>query len=76
MSKAELKETAVAVLRVFVFAAVPVFAASVSGVGAAPNLAVAKSLAVAAVLGAAAAGVRAVYGAFRAGQLPFPKVGV
>ena len=75
MSKSEAKELAVAVFRAFAFAAVPVFVAGVSGIGAAPNLEVAKALVVSAAVGAGAVGARAVWGAIRSGQIPFPKFG-
>jgi hypothetical protein len=74
MNKAEIKEFAVAVVRVFVFAAVPLVAAVVVSDGLDSVLSVegAKALG----LAAAAAGVRAVYGAVRSGQIPFPGRGV
>lgn len=76
MSKAEAKEFAVAVARVFVFAAAPAFVALVQGAGPVDSVATAKAVAYAVVAGAVVAGVRAVYGAFRSGQLPFPEKGV
>lgn len=76
MDRSELRETAVACIRVFVFAAAPVFVSLVAGISEAPNFDAGKALVVSAALGAAAAGVRAVYGAFRRGQIPFPEKGV
>jgi|SoiMethySBSTD1v2_1073268.scaffolds.fasta_scaffold3544295_1 hypothetical protein len=75
MSREELKIFAVACARVFAFAAAPVFAAGVTGFWIAPNWQAQKALLAAAAVGAGAAGARAVYGALRAGQIPFPNFG-
>ena len=76
MSKAEAKEFVVAVARVFAFAFVGVFTAGVSGVWLAPDFAAKKAATIALVSASVAAGARAVYGAVRSGQIPFPKFGV
>ena len=76
MSSSEVKQFAFAVARVFSFVALPAFFAALQGVGPVDSVAAAKAVVFAAAAGAVVAGVRAVYGAFRSGQLPFPKVGV
>ena len=75
MSREEIKQFAIACARVFFFAASPVFAAGVTGFWVAPNWQAQKALIAAAAVGGAAAGVRAVWGALRAGQIPFPNFG-
>lgn len=76
MNKSELKEFATAAARVFFFAAIPVAAALLSGFWVAPDWHAQKALLAAAAAGGAAAGLRAVWGAVRSGQLPFPRSGV
>ena len=76
MSKEETKQFGFAVARIFFFAALPAFFVATSGAGPVNDVATAKAVVVAAAAGAIVAGVRAVYGAVRAGQVPFPKFGV
>lgn len=75
MNKTELREFAVAAARIFLFTAIPTAAALLSGFWVAPDWQAQKALLAAAALGAASAGCRAVWGAIRAGQLPFPRYG-
>jgi len=72
MNKTFLKEVA----RVFVFAFVPVFIATLSGIGAAPNFDGVKALAVSAVVAGASAAVKAVVDLLTKGVTPVPAVGV
>ena len=75
MNNAELREFAVACVRVFLFAAVPAASALLSGFWVAPDWHAQKALLAAAAIGGATAGARAVWGAVRSGQLPFPRFG-
>ena len=75
MNQAELREFGFAAARIFFFTGVPAAAALLSGFWVAPDWQAQKAILAAAALGGAAAGCRAVWGAIRAGQLPFPSFG-
>ena len=56
-------------------AAIPAFAQAVSGVGPVQNVDAAKAAAIAVAVGVGTAVARALYGAIRRGELPFPNFG-